>query len=361
MPSSGAALLQGAALLLAQRVVNGRREWLFASSPLQVTEALLSKQHQSDVVCIEITGEARTPLASPPTELVQPPPPLPKAQLPLSLGSHYNMSLHAPNVWEVEVPDDVIEEARCIFESEGGPRDAFWKLRRSNDSHARVGVAGAPSFFALRSAGNDGLGGMGGRSSDITWISVDDKATYNIFKRLFCRLDLEKTFGSVVDLSEGLRLYSAFYVVRSYCTQPHFHVDYSRDVGVNGLTLMTPLASFINTQSFQLLYGRMPKGACKPQGEPARYVYQKGVGITFGSAFRHSTEPGTAHERNGLHAYLCFTFGTDRAEHWQKIYRNLGGNQSRVIARGMDGVLVLTRLGRQLQEAEAQEARPTRT
>ena len=49
-------------------------------------------------------------------------------------------------------------------------------------------------------------------------------------------------------------MYSAFFVVRSECASPNFHVDYAREVGLNALTLMTPLDDVDDTGGFQLLY-----------------------------------------------------------------------------------------------------------
>ena len=266
-----------------------------------------------------------------------------------SVNEVYNAKLRAPNVWEVPIPFDVIEDAKVIFDG-SGLREAFYRLRDSDDGHLRVAGAGevgiAPrcTFFALRSIN----GGMGGSSSDITWASVDDQATYDIFARLFERLHLEQTFAGIVRLrGHKLRMYSAFYVVRSRCTQPHFHVDYENGVGVQALTLMTPLAEY-RALDFQLLYGQAPAGAPKPEGRPVRYTYRRGTGITFGALFRHSTEPGTAHAEDGLHVYLCFTFGTDQEEDWPAICRTIGQHQSRVLSRP-DGQLVLTELGKELR------------
>ena len=93
-----------------------------------------------------------------------------------------------------------------------------------------------------------------------------------------------------------------------------------------------------------------------PRAATRRYEYAFGKALVFGSGFRHSTEPGRAAAGTSLHAYLCFTFGSDMPEHWPLVAQTVDGDQSRVIAPpGSDGAVTLSRLGRRLQE----EARDT--
>lgn len=289
---------------------------------------------------------------------------------------HFNEQLQAPNVWETVMPTDVVDDAKAFFELSELSK-AFFCLKRSVDGrhHQRLktsqqqGGTHAPlRFFALRSRGS---GGMGGVTSDITWISVDDQHTYHTFEGLFRRVveaakleDGDGPLAAHVRPAKRLRLFSAYYVVRSRCSQPFFHYDYPEEVGLNALTLMTPLSDFKERDSFQLLYHKAAvESPFQPLGDgtapPARYAYKKGRAIIFGGRFRHSTEPGAAHEDDGVHAYLCFTFGTDRDEHWPTIYRTIGGEQSRVTCT-TDGRLVLTRLGEELEiELDAREVRET--
>lgn len=279
---------------------------------------------------------------------------------------HFNKSLRAPNVWEVDLPLSVINEAHDIFRA-NGLGEAFLSLKRSDACHAQVG-AGVEGgrFFLLRSAGvgSDGTG-MGGRSSDITWISVDDERSYDRLQGLFSRLGLESVFDGVVHPWERLRMYSAYFVVRSCCEEPHLHFDYPEEVGTKALTLMTPLAVYRVRSTFNLIYRQQPlrkniaggdeyvAGGDERYDECARYEYKVGTGIVFGASFQHSTEPGRAHPVDGMHVYLCFTFGTDRQQDWPMIFGAVGGNQSRVVCT-MEGQLVLTKLGRRLlDEANA--------
>ena len=228
---------------------------------------------------------------------------------------HYNVALRAHNVWEVVVPTAVVDQARQIFEA-NGLSEAFHRLQHGTRRHATVGGDGGDRFFAVRSGGVEG--GMGGTvSSDITWISVDNRASYQTFERLFQQLDLDRTFAAAVGAQSRLRMYSAYFVVRSRCSVPFFHRDYSDEVGVKALTLMTPLADYRERASFQLLYSptEHAEGSCQPEADvqhvatsaSARYEYKKGSAIVLGSSFEHSTEPGAAHADDGIHAYLCFT------------------------------------------------------
>lgn len=144
------------------------------------------------------------------------------------------------------------------------------------------------------------------------------------------------------------------------------HVDYVAGVGVNALTLIAPLKDYPQAEGFQLLYEQQTEEAEVEAAEDAEkrdaeatkldpvmqsYQYKAGRAIVFGASFRHSTEPGCAAD-DEPHAYLCFTFGSDRPEHWPLISQTIDGDQSRVLARP-DGALVLSRLGRRLAEEEA--------
>ena len=178
-------------------------------------------------------------------------------------------------------------------------------------------------------------------------------------------------------------MFTAMFILRSRCERPFFHTDWADELGVQALTLITPLEEYKGTEGFHLLYGRAPHqherlgdgrdestedaslddvaAAGRPEEEEdggrangrgaggmeeARYEYKKGTGLVFGSHFRHSTEPGRPHPDDGVHAYLCFTFGTDDPTHWPMIGSAIGG-QSRV-CRSTSGELELTRLGREL-------------
>ena len=71
--------------------------------------------------------------------------------------------------------------------------------------------------------------------------------------------------------------------------------------------------------------------------------------MVFGSRFEHSTEPGRGDGE--VHAYLCFTFGTDDAAMWPAIEATLG-TQSRLVMHP-DGELRLSVLGEEIEKALA--------
>ena len=62
-----------------------------------------------------------------------------------------------------------------------------------------------------------------GWNSDLLWVSVDDRAAFGKFEDLFRRMRLPEHFASVVPHSATLRLYSAFFVVRTCCDAPNWH------------------------------------------------------------------------------------------------------------------------------------------
>jgi len=129
--------------------------------------------------------------------------------------------------------------------------------------------------------------------------------------------------------------------VRSRCAEHNWHADYEHGVGVDALTLITPLHDYAEQESFQLSY-LSGDGHSADAAFRRRYVYSKGRAIAFGDRFMHSTEPGSG--RDGQqHAYLCFTFGTADPVRWPAIARTLN-TQSRVLA-GADGSLRLSELG----------------
>jgi hypothetical protein len=193
-------------------------------------------------------------------------------------------------------------------------------------------------------------------------------------------------------------MYNAFFVTRSWCRAPNWHVDYAPAVGTHALTLITPVDNFTVSGSFQLVYrrdggreqtgeqtgqqqpgdqsGAQPRSGGAGDGEPAsgvgdasrsyagataapsresslaRYEYRKGRAIVFGSGFTHATEPGSA-APGEHHTYLCFTFGTDLMSAWPGICATID-SQSRLLCTP-EGRLELSRFGRDL--ASLEEAR----
>lgn len=155
--------------------------------------------------------------------------------------------------------------------------------------------------------------------SDIRWISAATAEAFNRFQSAFDRLGIAERVAPYLDLDRGVRLYSGFLVIRSNCLEPDFHVDWVK-TNNEAFTLMTPISG--NADGFGLLYKSL-------QGDVAEYDYKPGEAIVFGDHFVHSTRPGRSERPVAL---LCFTFGTDKMEHWDKI-RATAGYQSRMVRR----------------------------
>jgi len=228
----------------------------------------------------------------------------------------------------VALPDDLVDEAADIFYGGGGGA-LCETVQGQREPYSDMATA-AGTFFSQKVTWN----------SDLLWVSVDDRPAFAKFEQLFQRMRLPEHFASVVPHRAVLRLYSAFFVVRSRCDAPNWHTDYWPPVGTDALTLITPLRDFDETDSFQLRYqshqqpparggaaggggggGGADGGA--DGGEVRRYAYQKGRAIVFGSRFEHTTEVGSGRDGQ-VHAYLCFTFGTDQQQRWGEISRTLG-------------------------------------
>ncbi|HET8534780.1 MAG TPA: hypothetical protein VFL74_04455 [Sphingomicrobium sp.] len=147
--------------------------------------------------------------------------------------------------------------------------------------------------------------------SDLRWVSAADEEAFDAFQSAFDRLGIAGHFLPYLDVEREVRLYAGFLVVRSQCGEAHFHLDWI-DANNEAFTLLTPVSS--NAADFGLLYEKLGGGI----GE---YDYRRGEAIVFGDKFVHSTKPGSSSEPVVL---LCFEFGTDKMEHWPKIYPTVG-------------------------------------
>ena len=156
-------------------------------------------------------------------------------------------------------------------------------------------------------------------NSDIVWISAETTDGFDIFQTAFDRLAIAGHTREYLDIDRTVRLYAGFLVIRSKCDAPDFHFDWER-TNNEAFTFMTPVSG--SAAGFGLLYRKL-------DGSTGEYDYREGEGIVFGDHFIHSTKPGKADEPIVL---LCFTFGTDKMKHWDKIMRT-AGTQSRLIRR----------------------------
>ena len=251
---------------------------------------------------------------------------------------YFNERLGAPNVWEVDVEFDVVQEAAALF---NGAR-----LRHAHESMAGKRGAAVQSFSG--GGASFALVQPKGWSSDVNWFSADDEATMARFGSIFDRLGLASLFAPVVGHEHTLRMFSALFVVRTECTSANVHSDWTDAVGTNALTLITPLTECAADQNggFQLLYeGRSHAAGGGESGKHLQqYTYTCGKAIVFGAGFRHSTEPGRAASASEPQAFLCLTFGTDKLEMWPAIANKGLRDQSRLLTRP-DGSLEKTGLG----------------
>jgi hypothetical protein len=174
-----------------------------------------------------------------------------------------------------------------------------------------VDCAVVDEFASLPSEGNFSSVSPKEWNSDIEWISAADEPTFALFQSAFDRLGIAERTAPYLDIGNTVRLYAGFLVVRSYCIDAHFHVDWS-EANNEAFTFMTPVSG--NGSDFGLLYKRLDGGL----GE---YRYRPGEGIAFGDKFEHSTKPGQSEQPVVI---LCFVYGTDKMEHWPRINRTVG-------------------------------------
>jgi hypothetical protein len=269
------------------------------------------------------------------------PPSKANANLPGNCVTH----IDAPHVWQHPIPAPTLERARSIFEDVLMPQlvedGLISELEKKPIPCTELDTAKG-SYFVMRggSSTNEKLRD----SSDLSWISVNDESTFEVFRGIFEETGVAEALAPLID-GDDVRLYSCFYVVRSRCASPNFHTDWPDAVGNNAFTLLTPLEDY-DTDGFQLLYKTT-------QGEVKQYRYRAGEAICFSSHFVHSTEPGRARSGDGPnprpHVFLCFTFGSDKVEHWPAIAPTINGYQSRFLRR-YDGASELTEIGRYLQD-----------
>lgn len=151
-----------------------------------------------------------------------------------------------------------------------------------------------------------------GWSSDIKWISNNSLSSYKQFLNLFSQLELEKISKDIITHERRIMLYSGFYVTRSKCEAPNYHVDWSEKSANNAFTLICPLIQ--PEDGLNLLYKDI-------NGREKQYTYQIGKAIIFGHRFIHSTSIGHSSSESVL---LSMTFGTDIMDLWAPISETAG-------------------------------------
>jgi len=171
-------------------------------------------------------------------------------------------------------------------------------------------VLEAGYFEEERVSGQTGIGLYSlcpGWNGDLRWISSANAAGFAFFDKYFKKLAIVKKTKKLLGDCGELIMYSGFFVVRSQTTNPYYHVDYSANVGLNALTLMTPVTPTGETGN--LLYHDV-------DGKEKVYKYSRGSAVCFGGNFYHSTEP---FESSQPYVFLCFSFGVTDMELWDSI------------------------------------------
>ena len=194
------------------------------------------------------------------------------------------------------------------------------KMRAPNVTTVPVDPAIVAEFSAENYPTIEGLGTVNPNwQSDIKWVAPNEPKAHGVFESAFERLGVAGHMTRYLDIAKEVRLYAGFMVVRSECATPNFQVDWAQ-TNNEAFTLLTPVSP--GRQGFGLLYVTI-------DGQIAEYDYKVGEAIVFGDYFQHSTKPGRSDDPVVL---LCFEFGTDKMEHWNKIFATIGG-QSAMLRR----------------------------
>ena len=204
--------------------------------------------------------------------------------------AHYHPTLHAPNVWTLPLSENSVRTASRVFADAILPHLESGII--SNLETTRLPCTALQSsehgrYFVMRagSSTNERLRD----SSDLSWISVDDRQAWDVFSDLFWSSGVAEAMAPFIDVDKGVQLYSSFFVVRSRCAAANYHTDWADGCGTNAFTLLAPLDDY-PTSDFHLLYkcgGGSEKGL-------KQYRYRRGEAIVFTPASRvvHSAEGG---------------------------------------------------------------------
>lgn len=213
-------------------------------------------------------------------------------------GLPFNRTLGAYNVFEVPIDLSVIDAASKIYDQHIAPRVA--------DQAGPFESEGGLAFYVKHPEG---------WGSNISWWSADDASTHHLFDgEYFQKIRFDEQLLRLIDVDTAVRMYCPFFVVRSRCEQTRFHSDYDNEVGTNGYTLMTPVQDMSSDLDGHLEY-------LDVWGRRRMYRYRRGTAVVFGPGFIHGTQRMLA---GPSRAFLCFTFGSDKEEHWPALKKTVG-------------------------------------
>lgn len=178
------------------------------------------------------------------------------------------------------------------------------------DCYSRVADILAQPFEGTCVSERSGLGLYSfcpGWYGDMRWVTAGNHEGLSFFEDYFRQLEIEAKTKRLLGDHGDLMMYTGFFVVRRQASEPYYHVDYSTGVGMNALTLMTPVFSI--GDSGHLLF-------TAHDGSEQVYEYEVGKAVAFGADFEHSTQP---FESNEPKVFLGFTYGTRDPDLWKMI------------------------------------------
>lgn len=217
-----------------------------------------------------------------------------------------NAQLLAPNVFEFDMPADIIDELAPLAV----------ETRAMTEKHARFTLSNGMRLYNERPDHWD---------SDICWLSQADTGAYFWFEDLYRRTGLAALVAPFVPHDSEIRLYVGSFVTRSRCAALNMHCDWVTPE-IHAFTLMAPLTP--NAAGMGLTYETMRK-------DRPTFSYTLGKGLVFGPHFFHSTAVGKLDERA---VFLCLNFGTDRMSQWPLIGRTTA--QQSDLLRQPDGTFI---------------------
>lgn len=212
----------------------------------------------------------------------------------------YNEELHANNVFEIDVDEEIVRDIRAEYETDVRP---YLSTGKSTENFCLVTPAN-PNTTTWEDV--DGTA-----TSDIKWYSVNNEETYKKYLHHVDRLGLKDIVARkfIDNDADDITVYTMFLIVRSHCKKHTFHVDWSNRIKTQVLNVLIPLNDF----QLHLAYEDI-------DGETRQYEYKLGKAIGFGGGFVHSTEIGESDPEDVL---LSVYLGSNDPKIWKYARRNI--------------------------------------
>ena len=204
----------------------------------------------------------------------------------------WNESLHAYNAKEIDVDVNVVHEIWNEYVANVKP---YRSNQTSSDDFCLVSpyAAGTETWDS---------GGQEARS-DIMWYSPRNFETYNKYFDYARRLGIvDAVNGTFIDHTEGITMYTFFFIPRSFSHSLHYHLDWDDGVYTQVVTVLVPLNDF----NIHLKY-------IDAREEEQDYEYKVGKAIGIAGGFWHATGLGKGDEEDVL---LCVYLASKNPEIW---------------------------------------------